>query len=120
MELFRAVSSAIICGLLVATLIWGGCISCDQFFMFSGSHNCCNPDGHCKKEPGKNSSGRECKQIAFDHQKAFDLHFDLPVVAVVKIELPIAASETSHYSHRPALIDSSPPDLQIVNSVFLI
>ena len=88
--------------------------------MFNGSHNCCDPDGHCKKEPGKDSSGRECKQMAFDHQKWFDPHFDPPIVAVVKIELPIAASETFQYSHPTVLIDSSPPDLQIVNSVFLI
>ena len=88
--------------------------------MFNGSHHCCDPDGRCKKEPGRDSSGRECKQIAFDHQKALDLHFDLSVVAVIKIEVPVAAGETSQYSHPTAPIDTSPPDLQIVNSLFLI
>src|SRR5690242_5814699 len=89
-NLVRALSSSLLSLLLVITLLWGGCISCEQYFMFGQSHGCCNPDGHCKrKAPVKNSTGRECNQIAFDHQKGLDLHFDLPVVAVERIALPV-------------------------------
>ncbi|HEY7304395.1 MAG TPA: hypothetical protein VH601_09790 [Bryobacteraceae bacterium] len=121
MTLLRALSSSLLSLLLVTTLVWGGCISCEQYFMFGQSHGCCNPDGRCKrKAPVKNSSGRDCKQIAFDHQKGIDLHFDLPVVAVVRI-----ASPTRNVEHLPRWYDTlpfdpSPPDLQVLHSIFLI
>src|SRR5215471_16928113 len=89
-ELLRALASSLLSLLLVTTLLWGGCISCEQYFTFGKSHGCCTPDGRCKtKAPVKNGSGRDCNQIAFDHQKGMDLHFDLPVAAVERIALPV-------------------------------
>jgi hypothetical protein len=120
-SLLRALSSSLLSLLLVTTLVWGGCISCEQYFMFGQSHGCCNPDGHCKrKAPVKNGSGRECNQIAFDHQKGLDLHFDLPVIAVGRIALPARNIELLPRWHDPLLIDPSPPDLQLLHSTFLI
>ena len=47
-----------------------------------------------KTPANRNTSGRECKQIAFDHQKSADLHIDLPVVAaVVAFELSLRMVE---------------------------
>ena len=70
--------------LILITLIWGGCISCEQYFMWSGAKTCCAPDGHCKrKAPGQQDSARDCQSVAFDHQKALDHHIDLPVLAAV-------------------------------------
>jgi hypothetical protein len=118
--LLRALSSSLLSLLLVTTLIGGGCISCEQYFMFGSSHGCCNPDGHCKtKAPAKNSSGRDCKQIAFDHQKGIDLHFDLPSVAVERIALPLRTVELLRW-HDALPLDPSPPDLQVLHSIFLI
>jgi hypothetical protein len=117
----RALANSLLSLLLAATLLWGGCISCEQYFMVKGSKDCCNPDGHCKtKNPVKGSVDRECKQIAFDHQKSIDLHVDLPVVAILTIEplgLEISTLQPS-YEARP--VDTSPPDLQLLHSTFLI
>ncbi|HEX4772929.1 MAG TPA: hypothetical protein VH351_18995 [Bryobacteraceae bacterium] len=120
--LLRALASSLLSLLLVTTLIGGGCLSCEQFFMFGGSHGCCNPDGHCKsKVPGKSSSDRDCKQIAFDHQKASDTHFDLPVVTTARIVIPIPSNMEGLPRWRDALpTDPSPPDLQVLHSIFLI
>ena len=104
------------------TLLWGGCVSCEQYFMFGKSHGCCNPDGHCKtKGPGKSNPGRNCTQIAFEHQKGIDLHFDLPVAAATQaLALPVRAIELLPRCDDPRVIAPSPPDLQLLHSTFLI
>jgi len=106
--------------LLLVTSVWGGCISCEQYFMFGQSRGCCNPDGHCKPKVPRKNSQVDCKQIAFDHQKGIDLHFDLPVAAVRR--LTVSVRHTGFLSpRRDALpIDPSPPDLQALHSTFLI
>ena len=105
----------------MTTLIWGGCISCEQYFMFGQSHGCCNPEGHCKrKAPAKNSPAPDCKQIAFDHQKGIDLHFDLPVITVERIAAPVRDVERFPRGLDALPLDPSPPDLQVLHSIFLI
>ena len=93
----KAFASSLLSLLLLTTLVWGGCISCEQYFMFGGAKSCCSPDGHCKTKtpPTKQNPGRECNQIAFDHHKSIDHHIDLPIIAVVKIELPLPAIESA-------------------------
>jgi hypothetical protein len=116
-EVLRAVFSSLLSLLLAATLVWGGCISCEQYFMFS--KGCCNPDGHCKtKSPAKNKSSRECKQIAFDHQEK--LHVAFPVATLANVELPVVIHEIFPLCRDEVAIDPSPPDLQVLYSTFLI
>ena len=107
--------------LVVSTLLWGGCVSCEQYFMLGQPHGCCNPDGHCKtKSPSKSKSGASCSQIAFDHQKSIDLQFDLPVTTHAAFELPLPeiAVQAQRRANRPA--DPLPPELNLLHSVFLI
>jgi hypothetical protein len=117
----RALASSFFSLLLIATLVWGGCISCEQYFMWPGAKSCCAPDGHCKtkKTPVKQDS-RECKQIAFDHQKSIDHHIDLPVIVAVTVDLPIRTVEAFTLWHGASPIEPSPPDLQVLHSTFLI
>lgn len=118
----RAFSSSLLSLLLVATLVWGGCISCEQYFMWPGAKGCCAPDGHCKtqKAPTNQPSDRECKQIAFDHQKSIDHHIDLQVIAVVVVDMPIHTVDAFERSHGTNPIEPSPPDLQVLHATFLI
>jgi hypothetical protein len=89
--------------------------------MFGGTKGCCAPNGRCKsKTPMPKSSNGECKQIAFDDQKSVDLHIDLPIVAVVKMDLPVRTIDTLERWHDTKPIEPSPPDLQILHSAFLI
>ena len=119
--MLRALPSSFLSLLVVTTLIWGGCISCEQYFMWPGVKSCCAPDGHCKtKTPTQQNSGRECKQIAFDHQKSVDLHIDLPVVAVVAFDLALSAVEPLVALQSTNPVEASPPDLQVLYSIFLI
>jgi hypothetical protein len=116
----RAFASALLSLLLLTTLVWGGCISCDQYFMWPGAKSCCSPDGHCKTKTSPESSKCDCTQIAFDQDKSLDFSIDLPVIAVVKIELPTRAVDPLERWRGATSIEPSPPDLQILNSTFLV
>jgi len=118
----RAFANALLSLLLATTLVWGGCISCEQYFMWPGAKSCCSPGGHCKtsKTPPKQSSDRPCSQIAFDHQKSVDLHIDLPVVGFIRTELPVLSFKAQAPRRRADAFNPSPPDLQVLHSTFLI
>lgn len=89
--------------------------------MFGQARGCCSPDGHCRrKAPRKSSSTNDCKQIAFDHQKGIQFHFDLPVIAVQRIVFCVRNVEFLPSSRAMLVSDSSPPDLHVLHSTFLI
>jgi hypothetical protein len=89
--------------------------------MWPGAKACCAPNGHCKtKTAPQKDAGRECKQIAFDQQKCVDYHIDLPLAALSGFDLPQLTATPftpASYLEPP---EHSPPDLQILNSIFLI
>src|SRR5262249_39163713 len=119
-EVLRAASNLFLCLLLATTLIWGGCISCEQYFMLGAAKDCCNPHGHCKKKStGNTSISRDCSQIAFEHQNGIDSHI-APAVSVGLIELPLPTVSPLQRVHWTVPMDSSPPDLQLLHSTFRI
>jgi hypothetical protein len=119
---YRAFANSLLSLLMLATLVWGGCVSCDEYFMWPGAKSCCSPNGHCKtKAPSSpQKPNRECRQIAFDHQKTVDHPIELPMIAIVKIDLLLRAIES--VEHWPGVnpVEPSPPDLQVLHSAFLI
>jgi hypothetical protein len=88
--------------------------------MWPGAKSCCSPSGHCKTKTPPQSSKPECNQIAFDHHQSVGLDIDLPMIAVVKIELPVCTVEALEGWHGANPIEPSPPDLQVLHSIFLI
>jgi hypothetical protein len=118
----KAFASSLLSLLLLTTLVWGGCISCEQFFMWPGSKTCCARDGRCKtnRAPAKQNSDRECKQIDYDHHKSIDHNVELPIVAVVKVDPLISVSEGVERWHDAVAVEPSAPDLQVLYSIFLI
>jgi hypothetical protein len=123
-SVLRAVANAILSLLVVATFMWGGCVSCEQYFMFPGKHqSCCNQAGQCER-PGKNSpkpAKQDCNRLPL--QRGEKLHaLPLPsiVPAIVALFPPPALSPLAHLAAVEVLPDSSPPDLQSLHATFLI
>ena|SRR5271157_1002598 len=91
--------------LLVAVLVWGGCLACPQV-----SHKCCNQSQHCTKVstvqamalPGA-ANGAAPIAVAV-----------APAAAVAPPVQPIVAVS------RTPLVVESPPDLCKLHSVFRI
>jgi hypothetical protein len=110
--------------LLVMTLLWGGCLSCPQYFMFPNSHDgCCNPAGHCKQDPAHRPASKDCniQPIALE-TGAIDMaaHPALPIAII-----PVALLTADASVHGAPLLEflpshESPPDFSLLHSVFRI
>ena len=112
--------------LMVATLLWGGCISCPQFFMFptaeKAEKSCCQKNGQCER-PAKTAPAKECKRMPLEPQGFASAHADLAVVPVIAsaVVLPPLLDYSSAAPRPEAPIsDHSPPDLNVLHSTFVI
>jgi hypothetical protein len=122
-EVLRSIASSLLSLLIVTTSMWGGCISCEQYFMFPGAHrSCCNKSGQCER-PGRSPSRpekRDCNRLPFD--RGGNSH-TLPHPAVLpSIAGPLMDHDCTLVQVRAfeSRIDPSPPDVQAVNATFLI
>ena len=120
------VANSLLSLVVVATFMWGGCVSCNEYFMFPGKqqNSCCNKSGKCER-PGKTPSKpetKDCNRLPFERGgTAHDLPLPavLPTVTALAPQLPPAAALTRTTAFE-ALLDPSPPDVQALNSTFLI
>jgi hypothetical protein len=121
----RSVASTALSLMVAATFLWGGCVSCEQFFMFPGKKQpCCNKSGQCER-PGKTSpqpEKQDCKRLPFDRAGSPQ---PIPVPAILpEPVLPEIAPASLYASLRvesfELLLDPSPPDLQSLHATFLI
>ena len=121
----RGIASSVLSLLVVATFLWGGCVSCEQFFMFPRKQqNCCNKSGQCER-PGKNSpkpETRDCNRLPLE--RGNNVHVVqppalLPAVLPSDIAPPGFTTLVGAANFEPPP-DPSPPDLQVLNSTFLI
>jgi hypothetical protein len=111
--------------LLAVTLVWGGCLSCSQYFMFPGAKApCCNPAGHCRRMPAQNSAPKDCTIQSIELPTALpdaSAHFSLPVAGVaLALAVQNPASDTNARPLPTFPPKESPLDLCLRNSVFRV
>ena len=119
--------------LVLATYLWGGCVSCKQFFMLPGAADDCCQHGKCKRTSPESSSQRsrseqvqrECLTMPFAHHPQDDgaiaiVFVDLPADAIPAAEL--LTSDCRHSQQRVYFdpVADSPPDLVVQTASFLI
>jgi hypothetical protein len=120
----RTVLNSLLSLLVVTTFMWGGCVSCEQYFMFPGKHQpCCNQSGQCER-PGKNSpkpEKRECNRLSLQRTSNASV-VPLPAVLSTPITplVPRSSSTLFRVLTFEALLDPSPPDILAFNATFLI
>jgi hypothetical protein len=102
-------------------MLWGGCISCPQFFMFPGAKKDCCGSGRCEKSKSQNSApNKECKRMPLEPAASAHVQADLPPAVTVSIDLPAPELLCSVAVHAILPVEHSPPDLQVLNATFLI
>jgi hypothetical protein len=90
----RRLATCAMAMVLVATLLWGGCLSCSQYYMLgrTAARHCCMPTGECKNAPARQSA-KQCnlQVMALVHQQSVLDHATnivaLPV-ALISLALP--------------------------------
>jgi len=119
-----AISSSLMSVLMVLTLLWGGCISCSQFFMFPKlvEKSCCNKSGQCER-PDEKEPVKECTKMPIDAQGFASVHAGV-AVAIENAE-PIFVEPTLVASLSPLdeirdAAEHPPPDRNILFSSFVI
>src|SRR3954452_6539425 len=88
----RTITNSLLSVLVIATFMWGGCVSCEQYFMFPGAQQkpCCNKSGKCER-PGKapsKSDKQDCNRLPLGPSNSAH---PLPLPAIV----PAASLELS-------------------------
>lgn len=107
--------------LLLITLVWGGCISCSQFYMFPrAKKDCCN-SGRCdRSQAPKQIPIRECKRMPLTQAVSADLAAEAPAAIISLVYLPRPAISLLRSPVPVAAVDHSPPELHLLNSTFRI
>jgi hypothetical protein len=120
--MLRGIASSVLSLLVAATFLWGGCVSCEQYFMFPGKHQpCCNKSGQCER-PGKNSpkpEKQDCNRLPLE--RTAPTHVPMPAMLPTPIAPGIVQFSASlFYAAFEVPPDPSPPDAQALHGTFLI
>ncbi|HZQ53249.1 MAG TPA: hypothetical protein VFB14_13685 [Bryobacteraceae bacterium] len=124
--MLRRAANLLLSLLLVATLLWGGCIVCPQFFQSPVvKKSCCDPTGHCKRT--KTDPSQQQKLCQFQQLKLEGkVKPPVPFVAVI---YPVSPSTMGSLQLREFIRASearlgsppkSPHERQALLSIFLI
>jgi len=116
--------------LLVVSYLWGGCISCQQFFMLPGSKgHCCeqrckNPAKKTSDSAGSHTTPRDCQTMPLERSSAAYSHSDL-AAPLADISLPATDLIELARSHASAAIEfdpsaGSPPDIPVMGAALLL
>src|SRR5437764_15078900 len=85
--MLRRSANVLVSVLLVATLLWGGCVACPQFFQPPiAKKSCCDPAGHCKRTKTDPSQQKPCQFQQHEIQQK--VKPPVPVIAVIHPVLP--------------------------------
>jgi hypothetical protein len=125
-EMFQRGANLLLFLLLVATLLWGGCVACPQFFQAPlAKKSCCDPAGHCKRT--KTDSSQPQKPCQFQ-QLEIQQKVKPPVPVVATIH-PVLPAPTGLLQLRQVLravearlgsLPEAPHERQALLSTFLI
>jgi hypothetical protein len=122
--MFRRTANLLASLLLVATLLWGGCVACPQFFQVPIAKSCCDPAGHCKNTGKRSSHQKSCQFQQVEVQKKLQPLTSLdvgmyPGVRLVTdlVQLPNAAVAVAPWLNS---FPESPHHKQALLSAFLI
>lgn len=127
--MLRACTSSALAFLLTITLLWGGCISCPQFFMFPGMNSatkksCCDKTGKCSRTESNTSGEKDCQKMPMEAHASGQLDLAPPAVQgaleILCSSILSASLASSGLRHLELAVEHSPPDLQALNSTFLI
>ena len=110
----RAVSSSIMAVLVVVALFWGNCFSCPEavlaFATHQPTHQCCHKTKTAVPGCDTQNLQQFVKTDLGSHVPA------MPTVALVTVPAPVVSADAP----APLILESPPPDLLSLHSVYRI
>ena len=115
----KTASNSLLTLMVLASYLWGGCLSCEKFFMAPANARHCCEAGKCKTSPAPRAQS-DCKRLALELTP--DPHSLVAAAVAFSVVTPLAAPvlvpdpwvETAYLSVK------SPPDLPILHASLLI
>jgi hypothetical protein len=109
--------------LVMASYLWGGCISCEQFFMLPGAKSDCCDRNKCKKPKQSKSetAQQNCQKMPLEQASGAHPHSEIPLVLVGNSSGVVTGAQlfgATELSLNP--ITDSPPNLPILYASLLI
>jgi hypothetical protein len=124
-EMFERATNLLLSLLLVATLLWGGCVACPQFFQAPiAKKACCDPAGHCKRTKTNPSQQKPCQFQQLELQQK--VKPPVPLLALLHAVLPsptglLQLRQVTRAAERQlGSLPESPHQKQAFLSTFLI
>ena len=127
--MYRAFSNSCWSLLLVVSYLWGGCISCSQFFMWPGSKGHCCETRRCKNPPAKpaKTTPQDCQTMPLERSAAAHSHSNLATPLWTIEVSTVPAADIIHLARSQAKaaiefdpIAGSPPDIPVIDAALLI
>ena len=122
----KTIGRAILPLLVTVGLLWGGCLSCPQYFMVlaQSPKSCCDPTGECKQKHGHQQTRRSCNilQAAVNDEKVVDpsVHAAADFIAPpVRMLAPVTVPPVRGFPDA-ASDRGSPPDLNLLYSILRV
>jgi hypothetical protein len=124
-RMFRRTANLLLSVLLTATLLWGGCVACPQYFQAPlTKKSCCTPTGQCKNTKQGTSQQKPCQFQQLELQKKLPAAVPVMAVALPAWHQAIALSALPQWSRtaevRRGVWPESPHSKQALLSTFLI
>ena len=120
--------------LLVVSYLWGGCVSCEQFFMLPGSKGHCCETRRCKNPANKStdrseskSTQQDCQTMPLDRSSGMHSQSDIAASLLSMPSGVIAAAVFVNFdqtrlrmlSHLDPVAELT-PDIPVINAALLI
>jgi len=116
----RAIASSLFSLLLTATLFWGGCVACPQFFMFPGVKKDCCKANKCEKSKAPKTTSKECNRMPLESHDSAQADIDLTAAAISAVDTVRATLERNPGALVPTPVEHSPPDtLALLGSLLI-
>ncbi|HCC57585.1 MAG TPA: hypothetical protein DEQ47_10025 [Solibacterales bacterium] len=116
--MFKTAANSLLTLVLLASYLWGGCVSCEQYFMLPSARHCCEA-GKCKT-PSAPRQQKNCERLALNHVPEAHSHSEIAAAfaatpaRVTLVLLPVRWIDVTQVP------SPSPRDLLILNASLLI
>jgi hypothetical protein len=118
----------------MVSYLWGGCVSCEQFFMWPGSKGHCCETRRCNKPAEKptdptqsKTTPQDCQTMPLDRSAGMHSQSDIAASLLSMPSGVIAAAVVVNSDHmrlrmvsHPDAVAALPPDIPVLNAALLI
>lgn len=115
----KTAANSLLTLVLLASYLWGGCVSCEQYFMLPSARHCCEA-GKCKTPKVPTQQQKDCERLALNHVPEAHSHSEISAALATTPALFVLAPAPVRWLPAADFVIPSPPDLPVLHASLLI